>query len=92
MRGKRRAIPNLPCERQNILVGPIDLPGSLRCRDRQLVALRLEIGPLRRLDNLTHDFAKSRIGGGKRDGPLDLDLEDRRLAGSVVVGVDDDIV
>ena len=39
-----------------------------------------------------YDLTKDRIGGGKRDGPLDLDLQDDHLAGSVVVRVDDHVV
>ena len=75
-----------------ILICPIDLARSLRRRNRQLVPLRQEVRSLRRFDDLAYYFAKDGVSGCEGDGSFDLNLQDRRLPGHVVVGVDYHVV
>ncbi|MDH4327063.1 MAG: hypothetical protein OEW25_00050 [Nitrospira sp.] len=88
---ERRCVTDLSRPSQDILIGPIDLPGcSGRC-NRKFIAGGPKIWPLGCQNNLTNHASKDLITGCKFDAPFDLDF---KHGGSTmcVVGMYDHVI
>lgn len=81
---KRLCVSDLTRPGQDILIRSVDLSGSRRCGDTQLVIRCPELRLRCCLGNLPHDLPEDRVFRSERNRSLDLDFEGRGFSRSVM--------